>query len=507
MSNSKNEKDIRQLIHDMSSTIEKLAAQHTSFETYHERIDKKLDNSYLSNTTTQEMNKLKNAVSTDTSNMLRIIQDLNQFHTTNRNESKVSQEIGQKECMDPRLDSVKNEQDVLKRRTDQLLELINSKDHFGINPKLELINSWLGSHSQRLNNVESRVIHTPGKESPSPEVRREEFMNLKNLVDGLKDVDTSVSQRLGAVENRYMNSTEKESLPQAVRREEFLNLKNVVDSLKDVDHSASQRSTILERQYTNSTAKDSKSSTVGREEFLNLKSVVDGQVILLGAISNHGANEKDILSLKKEQNTLRKDLTDLKQLVKQEGTNTYAIMNAFDIKLKQRPAAVGILDKRNSSLPLDNETRLSRQIDKHLGDGHSMIDRLSTIENDLNTTKETSYRCMKRIKGIDDYLLKLSSSVNGLAIKPPEKIPVTIGPNRNQVPWPVPKHDDKDKNLYLHEGDIPKHANVSFGADVDLKLIDDKPTALNRDMKDSKAYEQGDVSNNVCHNLLTNTAR
>ena len=481
----------------MSSTIEKLAAQHTSFETYHERIDKKLDPSNPSNTIANEMSKLKNAVSTDTSNMLRLIQDLNQFHTKNRNESKVSEEKGQKECMDPRLDSVKTEQDVLKRRTDQLLELINSKDHFGINPKLELINSWLGSHSQRLNNVESRVVHTPGKESPSPEVRREEFMNLKNLVDSLKDVDISVSQRLSAVENRYMNSTEKESLPQAVRREEFLNLKNVVDGLKDVDHSASRRSTILEQQYINSTSKESLPSTVGREEFLNLKTVVDGQVILLGTISNHGANEKDILSLKKEQNILRKDLTDLKELVKQEGTNTYAIMNAFDIKLKQKQAAARNLEKGNSSLPLDNETSPSRQIDKLLGDGNSMIERLSTVENDLNTTKETSDRCMKRINGIDDYLLKLTSSVNGLSIKIPEKIPVTIGPNGNQAPSPVPKLDDKDKNFYLHEGDIPKHANVSLGADVDLKLIDDKPTALNRDTKDTKAYEKGDVSNNV----------
>ena len=274
-------------------------------------------------------------------------------------------------------------------------------------------------------------------------------------------------------------------------------MKNVVDGLKDVDHSASPRSAILEPQYINSTAKESLPSTVGREEFLNLKTVVDGQVILLGTISNHGANEKDILSLKKEQNILRKDLTDLKELVKQEGTNTYAIMNAFDIKLKQRPAAVRNLDGGNSSLPPNNETSLSRQIDKLLGDGHSMIDRLSTIENDLNTTKETSDRCMKRINGIDNYLLKLSSSVNGLAIKLPEKIPVTIGPKGNQAPSPVPKLDDKDKNFYLHEGDIPKHANVSLGADVDLKLIDDKPTILNRDTKDTKAYEKGDVSNNV----------
>ena len=69
----------------MSSTIEKLAAQHTSFETYHERIDKQLDPSNPSNTIANEMTKLKNAVSTDTSNMLRLIQDLNQFHTKNRN--------------------------------------------------------------------------------------------------------------------------------------------------------------------------------------------------------------------------------------------------------------------------------------------------------------------------------------------------------------------------------------------------------------------------------------
>ena len=170
--------------------------------------------------------------------------------------------------------------------------------------------------------------------------------------------------------------------------------------------------------------------------------------------------------------------------------------------MKQKQAAVRNLDKGNNSVPLDNETRLSRQIDKLLGDGNSMIERLSTVENDLNTSKETSDRCMKRINGIDDYLLKLTSSVNGLSIKFPKKIPVTIGPNRNQATSPVPKLDDKDKNFYLHEGDIPKHDNVSLGADVDLKLIDDKPAALNKDTKDTKAYEKGDVSNNVCHNLL-----
>ena len=51
--------------------------------------------------------------------------------------------------------------------------------------------------------------------------------------------------------------------------------------------------------------------------------------------------------------------------------------------------------------------------------------------------------------------------------------------------------------MYLHEGDIPKHANVSLADDVDLKLLDDKPTGLNRDTKDTKAFDKGDVSNNV----------
>ena len=219
-------------------------------------------------------------------------------------------------------------------------------------------------------------------------VKREHEM-LKRKVELANSKDHSLSQRLMGVEDRMLDVIHKTTNPEYVKKQEFLTLKNV---LKDMQ----QRS-------------------------------------VCNCESNNGSykliHKNDIALLKNDQQSIKKDFVNFKNVLKEETSNTMAILEDFDTKLgimysKYQTAipSVNLYNRtQEAELPnLDESSTISSITTATIGDmeiksynattkrvnvlhsdKYSIINRLSALEHKLNGTYRDNLLCNEQIHQIN----------------------------------------------------------------------------------------------------------
>ena len=301
----------------------------------------------------QEIDFVKKTIKGDTSNMLRLVEDLNDVYKKLHNNESYSGMVKANGAVDYNLDQkMREDHDLLKRK----VELINSKEH---------------SLSQRLMNVEDRVLIALDKKSPSA---------LRH---------------------------------QGVEKREFLMLQAAVNELQETcRYEPSNKDT------------------------------------------NNPMHETEIITLKRNQKQIEKELIELKTLVKNETANTFEILSDMNSKIDHKDRLSqdrkdSTFNSTQNSIPstlagyhveptrIDKDLRkecmeridrivldqnslndsLRQQVDALWKKEQKTFDRLSGIENKVEDRYLRNNKWEDRLNHIDEFLLKLTRSVNDVVIK------------------------------------------------------------------------------------------
>ena len=295
----------------------------------------------------QEMDFIKKTIKGDTSNMLRLIQDLNGIYKK-MNHSK-AYEYGQVD-----FDSTAGEEIAMLKRK---VELINSKEH---------------SLSQRLMNVEDRILialdKKPVKVMRHQGVEKHEFLALQTAVNDLQETC------------RYELSSEREKIQ--------IHDKDI-NSLKDSQ-------IIIEGEFIwlKSFVKNETSNTYMILKDLDTKT------------SNYAKNfgERKSFTSNGTQYTSQSNLTGLSSTGTIENEK-YAINECM-----------GRMDRIVQDQNNLNDS-LKRQVDALFQNEQKAFDRLSKMEHEMKSKSLERYNWKERLNHMVKFLLELTQTINEIVAK------------------------------------------------------------------------------------------